>query len=504
MGEGGKGEREELEKLRRELAACRARFHSVVSQADGILVLDEGLRVLYANAAAEELFGQGPLVGERLDLPLESADEDREILRDDGLQILVSLRSTPTRWDEASAHLLVLRDVTEQRRAEARAFAASRAKGEFLANMSHEIRTPINGILGTSSLLLDTELAPQQREFAELLQGSAEGLLQLIDDLLDFSKAEAGKLRLEHIELDLRREINGVLQLLGPSAEDKDLDLRLEMADLPAERWRGDPARLRQVLVNLVGNAIKFTLEGGVTVRIEAATSTRGDYHRLRFFVEDTGIGIPPEARRHLFSPFTQAESTTSRRFGGTGLGLAICKRIVELMGGTLGVASRPEGGSTFWFEIPLEAVTKAPKETSEEPSAPLPSFVGKRLLLAEDNPVNQLVAVHQLRSLGCEVTAVADGQQAVETSAREAFDAILMDCQMPQLDGYSATRRIREREGEGHRTPIIAVTAHAFESDRQRCLDAGMDDYLAKPFRQIDLLGILERWLGPGRDADS
>jgi signal transduction histidine kinase/ActR/RegA family two-component response regulator len=500
MAESASDEHEELERLRRELDAYRARFDSVMGQADGILVLDPDHRVLFANPAAEELYGLGALRGQALDLPLETDDEDHEILRDDGRQVLVSLRATPTRWDDGAAHLLVLRDVTDQRRAEARALAASRAKGEFLANMSHEIRTPINGILGTTSLLLETALEPGQKRYAELLQSSAEGLLQLIDDILDFSKAEAGKLRLEHIELDLHREIEGVLQLLGPSADAKGLELRFEPAVLPAERWLGDPARLRQVLMNLVGNAIKFTAEGRVVVRIEVAPSQREHYHRLRFFVEDTGIGIPPEARRHLFSPFTQAESTTSRRFGGTGLGLAICKRIVELMGGTLGVASQPEEGSTFWFEIPLEAIPgAAPVVVGEKTLPPTPSFTGMRLLLAEDNPVNQLVAVHQLRALGFEVEAVGDGLEAVEAVARTAFDVILMDCQMPDLDGYAATRHIREQEGKGRHTPIIAVTAHAFESDRRQCLEAGMDDYLAKPFRQSDLLRTLQRWLGPG-----
>ena len=395
-------------------------------------------------------------------------------------------------------------DVTQHTRAKEALNRANQAKSEFLANMSHEIRTPMNGILGVANLLLKGHLGAAERDYVELIRNSGEGLLEIIDDILDFSKIEAGKIALETVDFSLPRLLEGVRALLDPRAQNKGIELRIATApDLP-EGLRGDPTRLRQVLINLVSNAIKFTERGGVEVFVEALPEGPGrseSERPLRFSVRDTGIGIPVEAQEGLFKPFTQADTSTTRRYGGTGLGLTISHRIVQLLGGTIMVESKPGEGSIFSFVLPLQAFD-LPAEESVDPAATelsVTSSTGKtpRLLVVEDEPINRLVVVRLLEDLGLKVHAVPTGHEALAILAEEPFDLVLMDCQMPELDGYETTARIRHQERDESRLPIIAMTAHALPGDREKCLAAGMDDYISKPFREQDLLRLLKQWLG-------
>jgi CheY-like chemotaxis protein len=361
-------------------------------------------------------------------------------------------------------------------------------------------------VIGMNELLLQTDLTDEQRGYAQQVEQSGEHMLTIINDILDISKIETGHLELELADFDLHELIERACVPAGLEAQAKGVQLEVRIDPLAPRRVRGDGARVRQVLLNLVGNAVKFTAEGSVTVRVGRRGSSGADDVLLE--VIDSGIGVDPGRLEQMFQPFVQADVTTTREYGGNGLGLAIAKELVELMGGTIGAISVPGRGSTFWVELSLPEAAPLPAPVargservvslSERRSAPDAALV----LVVEDSPVNRLVAVRVLERCGFRAHVVNDGREALQALSSQRYDAVLMDCQMPDIDGYEATRELRRRENGGRHTPVIAMTAHAMTGDRERCLEAGMDDYVAKPVRAQTLNDVLRRWIDAPEEA--
>jgi signal transduction histidine kinase/ActR/RegA family two-component response regulator len=416
-----------------------------------------------------------------------------------------NLEMEKTNSELATANQLLKVATDRTRKMAEGALAASRTKSEFLANMSHEIRTPLNGVVGMVNLLLDTPLSGEQHDFANTIKISADSLLGIISDILDFSKIEVGKMTFEQVNFDVREAVMNAVAVVMPRAQAKRLALTWSVDEQVPATIAGDPSRLRQILLNLIGNAVKFTEQGEVTVEVTPAGVMNGEVG-LHFAVRDTGIGIPEEVQKNLFQSFTQADTSTTRRFGGTGLGLAISRKLVELMKGAIGVQSTPGKGSTFWFDLqfgrhttpaaPAADSTTVPSPTSGNSSILFhPKLIGVHVLFAEDNKINQIVGVKQLKKMGCAVELVSNGLEVVEAWQRNRQPVILMDCQMPEMDGYDATKKIRALEKELHlpHTHIIALTASAMQGDREFCLASGMDFYLSKPVEEAALRAVLE-----------
>ncbi|MGI6783038.1 MAG: response regulator [Aminivibrio sp.] len=461
---------------------------------------------------------------------------EMELIRKDGSSLWAELRSTGVYTDDGEflGLLTIIRDITYRKAGEAalktamqlleqeskmslemaqRAEKANMAKSEFLANMSHEIRTPLNGIIGMASLLLEKNLTAEQRDCAETLMNSAESLLGLLNDILDFSKIEAGRLEFEEIRFNLKNLVESAASFFAPLAAEKNIILTAAIDPATPTVLLGDPGRLRQILANLLSNAVKFTDEGEVTLSVKGRQAGDGKA-AFQFAVRDTGIGIPPDRMEYIFDKFAQADKSTTRRFGGTGLGLVITNLLAEMMGGKITAVSpaphrsdtAPGGpGSVFYFTVSLPVLQEdpAPAARHDELSPDdrrLRALSEKRILLVEDNVINQKVAVAMLRKLGIQPDLANDGVEALEILAEKPYDLVLMDVEMPRMDGMEAARRLRAMpEGApNRRTPVLAMTARAMKGDRDACLEAGMNDYVAKPITAARLREALLHWLAP------
>lgn len=434
----------------------------------------------------------GWVLFEDLVLTVSSIVGIRELKQDSYNQAL--LEQTKQLVEEAvisrTAELEIARD---------QALAASRAKSQFVANMSHEVRTPMAGIMGLTELLIKDEENPTKRDKLKTVFSISESLMSILNDILDFSKLEAEKLSVEMVPFSPALVAEEVGHFMMPKATTKALFLGVSCADDLPRKVIGDPRRIRQILLNLVSNAIKFTDKGEITVQVSLVSKTDA-IATVRFEVIDTGIGIDMTHSDRLFQPFEQLDGSATRRFGGTGLGLSICKRLIDLMGGNIGVSSTPQKGSVFWFELPM-TVDVTGNQPALEPELETDTLVdvaiAPLILVAEDNEVLTRLIRNQLIHIGYRFKTASDGKEALALYLSQRFDLILMDCQMPQLDGYETTEEIRRIEqSKGKRTPIIAMTASAMAGDRERCLERGMDDYISKPFTQAELRSVIHRWI--------